>query len=114
MRENMHAKPAARVGVVAAGVIGSLAAVVGPAVAAPAQPYGTVITPAGVSIREYPSTDSSVTGGLGNRAQVGLRCKVRAQNIDGNTVWYQLRNSRDWVTARYVDNTGFVPYCKDV
>ncbi|THA23832.1 SH3 domain-containing protein [Streptomyces sp. RKND-216] len=114
MKIGTRIKPAARAGVVAAAVIGSLAATVAPAGAAPARPYGTVVTPAGLSIREYPSTDSSVTGGLGYRAQVGLRCKVRAQNIDGNTLWYQLRSSGDWVTARYVDNTGFVPYCKDV
>lgn len=109
-----HLKPAAHAGVVAAAVLGSLAVAAGPAAAKPAQPYGTVITPAGLNIREYPSTDSSVVGGLGHRAQVGLRCKVRAQYINGNTIWYQLRNREDWVTARYVDNTGYVPYCKNV
>ncbi|WP_328321335.1 SH3 domain-containing protein [Streptomyces sp. NBC_00388] len=88
--------------------------------AAPAQadpprtPYGTVTSPTGLIQRQYPSTDSSVRGSLRYREQVGLRCKVRAQNIDGNTIWYLLRDSNTWISARYVDNHGYVNYCKDV
>ncbi|MET8677934.1 SH3 domain-containing protein [Streptomyces sp. NPDC004647] len=82
--------------------------------AVPALPYGTVVPPDGVNERQYPSTDSSVVGFLRYRTQVGLKCKVRAQNIDGNTVWYLLRDRPAWVSARYVDNTGVVKYCKDV
>lgn len=85
-----------------------------PAQAAPARPYGTVVSPTGVNERQYPSTDSSVRGTLPFRAQVGLKCKVRAQNIAGNDIWYLLRDRPVWVTARYVDNTGAVPFCKDV
>ncbi|MEU6082533.1 SH3 domain-containing protein [Streptomyces sp. NPDC047108] len=81
---------------------------------APARPYGTVITPSGVNERQYPSTDSSVRGFLKYRSQVGLKCKVRAQNINGNQIWYLLRDRPNWVSAKYVDNTGFVKYCKDV
>ncbi|MFG2191968.1 SH3 domain-containing protein [Streptomyces sp. NPDC048639] len=80
----------------------------------PARPYGTVITPSGVNERQYPSTDSSVRGFLKYRSQVGLKCKVRAQNINGNQIWYLLRDRPNWVSAKYVDNTGFVKYCKDV
>ena len=85
-----------------------------PAQAAPARPFGTVVSPSGVNLRQYPSTDSSVRGTLPFRAQVGLKCKVRAQNIEGNTIWYLLRDRPVWVTARFVDNTGFVPFCIDV
>ncbi|WP_406135141.1 SH3 domain-containing protein [Streptomyces sp. NBC_01089] len=85
-----------------------------PAQAAPPRPYGTVTSPTGLIQRMYPSTDSSVRGSLPNHKQVGLRCKVRAQNIDGNTIWYLLRDSNTWISARYVDNTGYVNYCKDV
>lgn len=84
--------------------------------AQPAQPYGTVVTTSGVNVRQFPSTDSSVVGFLGYQQQVGLTCKVRAQDIDGNTLWYLMRGSSHerWITARYVDNTGFVPYCVNV
>jgi hypothetical protein len=44
--------------------------------------------------------------------QIGLRCKVHAQSIDGNSVWYQLRDRPTWVTARYVDSIGIVRLCK--
>lgn len=82
--------------------------------ATPARPYGTVVAGDGVIQRQYPSTDSSVKGSLAYRQQVGLRCKVRAQNIAGNDIWYLLRDNSNWVSAKYVDNTGVVSYCKDV
>ena len=87
-----------------------------PAQAAPALPYGTVTTPAGLNVRQFPSTDSSVVSFLAYNAQVGLTCKVRAQNIDGNTIWYLMRGSSHerWISARYVANTGTVPYCNTV
>ncbi|HEX5567261.1 MAG TPA: SH3 domain-containing protein [Streptomyces sp.] len=85
-----------------------------PAQAQPAQPYGTVIPSQGVNERQFPSTDSSVRGSLPQGAQTGLRCKVRAQDVDGNTLWYLLRTRSTWVSARHVANTGYVPYCKDV
>ncbi|MGP4000128.1 SH3 domain-containing protein [Streptomyces sp. 8N706] len=87
---------------------------VSPAEAAPARPYGTVVAQTGVNERQYPSTDSSVLGFLKYGSQVGLKCKVRAQNIGGNEIWYLLRDRATWVSAKYVDNTGFVKYCKDV
>jgi hypothetical protein len=93
------------------------AAVPAQAVAAtPALPYGTVTSPAGLNIRQFPSTDSSVVGFLAYHAQVGLTCKVRAQNIDGNTIWYLMRGTSHerWISARYVANTGTVPYCGNV
>ncbi|MFD7919257.1 SH3 domain-containing protein [Streptomyces sp. NPDC059740] len=87
----------------------------GPAqAAAPHQPYGTVTARTGVNERMYPSTDSSVRGTLPYQATVGLRCKVRAQNINGNTVWYLLRDRNTWVSAAYVANHGQVPYCNQV
>ncbi|TXS52681.1 SH3 domain-containing protein [Streptomyces sp. t39] len=104
-------------GVLAVGVALTVAAPAGAAAQAapPAKPYGTVAAQSGLNLRAYPSTDSSVKGTLANRAQVGLVCKVRAQNIAGNDVWYLVRDSRKvWVPARYVVATGAVKYCKDV
>ncbi|GGU42647.1 SH3 domain-containing protein [Streptomyces violascens] len=80
---------------------------------APREPYGTVVSTNGVSVRKYPSTDSSVIGTLSAGVQVGLRCKVRAQDINGNDIWYLLSDREGWVAARYVDNTGPVKFCKD-
>jgi uncharacterized protein YraI len=87
-----------------------------PAQAAPALPYGTVTSPVGLNVRQFPSTDSSVVGFLANNTQVGLTCKVRAQNIDGNTIWYLMRGTSHerWISARYVANTGTVSYCNTV
>ncbi|MER5852168.1 SH3 domain-containing protein [Streptomyces sp. NPDC002012] len=80
----------------------------------PVEPYATVISQNGVNERQYPSTDSSVVGILQYADQVGLRCKVRAQNIADNNVWYLLLDEQTWISARYVVQTGTVPYCKDL
>ena len=81
----------------------------------PTKPFGVVTAKTGLSQRQYPSTDSSVRGYLHHRAQVGLVCKVRTQSVGGNTVWYLTRQERaSWVSAKYVTNSGYVKYCKDV
>ncbi|MCX4807770.1 SH3 domain-containing protein [Streptomyces sp. NPDC058682] len=79
----------------------------------PAQPFGTVVSSSGVNLRKYPSTDSSLVGNLSHGAVVGLHSKVNAQIIDGNGIWYLLRDQAVWVAARHVDNTGDVPLSKD-
>jgi hypothetical protein len=97
-----------------AAALGATLLAAAPAQAVPAKPYGTV-TVNSLNERQYPSTDSSVKGILHYRAQVGLVCKVRAQNIAGNDVWYLVRGPRaTWIAAKYVTNTGYVKYCKDV
>ena len=78
----------------------------------PTLPYGRVVTREGVAEHQYPSTDSAVLSRLAYGVQIGLRCKVHAQSIDGNSVWYQLRDRPTWVTARYVDSIGIVRLCK--
>ena len=110
----------------AAAMVGGSLLTAGPAQAAvapqaptvakpsPAWPYGTVTSHSGVNKRQYPSTDSSSRGMLPHRSKVGLKCKVRAQNIGGNEIWYLLRDRPVWVAAKYVHNTGYVKWCKDV
>ncbi|MFI2186755.1 SH3 domain-containing protein [Streptomyces sioyaensis] len=108
---------AAGAGALAAAVAVGATLFAAPAQAAPGplKPYGVVTAKAGLSQRQYPSTDSSVRGYLRHRAQVGLVCKVRTQNVRGNSVWYLTRSERPaWVSAKYVTNSGFVKYCKDV
>ncbi|MFF9013888.1 SH3 domain-containing protein [Streptomyces sp. NPDC014870] len=80
----------------------------------PPQPFGTVVSTIGVNLRKFPSTDSAVVGNLSHGTEIGLHSKVNAQNIDGNTIWYLLRDKAVWVAARHVDNTGHVPLSKDV
>ncbi|MFG2830482.1 SH3 domain-containing protein [Streptomyces sp. NPDC048434] len=101
----------------AAVALGATLLSAAPAQAAPApnKPFGVVTAKAGLSQRQYPSTDSSVRGYLRHRSQVGLVCKVRTQSVRGNSVWYLTRNERPaWVSAKYVTNSGYVKYCKDV
>ncbi len=115
-RRGLKRTAGALVGAVAMGGILLAAAPAQALPAQPALPYGTVTTTAGLNIRQFPSTDSSVVGFLAYHAQVGLTCKVRAQNIDGNTIWYLMRGSSHerWLSARYVANTGTVSYCDSV
>ncbi|MFJ6753098.1 MULTISPECIES: SH3 domain-containing protein [unclassified Streptomyces] len=98
-----------------AAVLGATLLAATPAqAAAPAKPYGTVTVTA-LNERQYPSTDSAVKGTLRYHEQIGLVCKVHAQNIAGNSIWYLVRDrSATWVSAKYVANTGYVKYCKDV
>lgn len=92
---------------VGASVLGATAAQ-----AAPPKPYGKVVASA-LNVRQYPSTDSSVLSVVYKGELLPLDCKVRAQYINGNTIWYKIRYNEEWVSARYVDNYGSVPLCKD-
>lgn len=77
----------------------------------PPIPYGTVIAHTGVNTHTQPTSNSAITGTLRDEERVALDCKVRGQNVDGNDIWYRLRFRTGWVTARYVVNTGTVPFC---
>ncbi|WP_249375032.1 SH3 domain-containing protein [Streptomyces sp. I05A-00742] len=115
----MSRRLATRAGRLAVGVLAAAAAgfslLTAPAQAAPdaaVRPYGTVSARTGVNERTQPSTDATVRGILRHRIQIGLRCKVRAQDIAGNNVWYMLRDRQTWVAAKYIENAGDIPYCR--
>ncbi|WP_206320720.1 hypothetical protein [Streptomyces zingiberis] len=79
---------------------------------APAQPYGTVVA-SQLNVRSGPGTTYSILPpALAYGQQVGLICKVVGQNVDGNNLWYLLRDRPGYAAARYVQNTGTVPYCQ--
>lgn len=101
-------------GVIAAAALGGSLLAVPAQAAPPVRPYGTVVAASGIVERTYPSTDSSVRGILKYHGQAALRCKVRAQDVGGNPVWYLLRDRATWVAAKYIENTGEVPVCKAV
>ncbi|WP_016909422.1 hypothetical protein [Streptomyces xiaopingdaonensis] len=81
--------------------------------AAPGKPYVTV-TASRLYRRMYPSTDSTRKGGYNRGAKVGVDCKVNAQNVQGNTIWYKIRGEERWLSARWAKNTGSVRLCKQV
>ncbi|MEU6084380.1 SH3 domain-containing protein [Streptomyces sp. NPDC047108] len=77
----------------------------------PARPYGRVLVDS-LFMRALPTTNSPALGTLKLGDEVGLACKVHGQPIDGNDLWYRLRADQvRWVSARYVQNYGDVPFC---
>ncbi|MEU4212342.1 SH3 domain-containing protein [Streptomyces sp. NPDC026206] len=102
-------------GVIAAAALGGSLFAAAPVQAAPpTRPYGTVVATTGIVERAFPTTDSSVRGILKHHGQAALRCKVRAQDVGGNPIWYMLRDRATWVSAKYIESTGDVPVCKAV
>ncbi|MCC3650019.1 MULTISPECIES: SH3 domain-containing protein [Streptomyces] len=79
----------------------------------PHKPYG-VVKAGTLNERQYPSTDSSVVGQLHRHDRIGIKCKVRAQLIHGDPIWYHLRHKEAWVSGKYVHVHGYVKWCKDV
>ncbi|MFJ9416514.1 MULTISPECIES: SH3 domain-containing protein [unclassified Streptomyces] len=82
---------------------------------AAAKPYGTITASHGLTLRQDPSTDALVRGYIRHQVRIGLQCKVRAQSIEGNNIWYLVRDTRDsWISAKHVNNSGAVKFCKDM
>ncbi|MBW1602214.1 SH3 domain-containing protein [Streptomyces sp. JJ66] len=73
--------------------------------------YGRVVARTAVNIRSKPTTHSKVLGSYRHGAKIALDCKVRGQNVNGNNIWYKLYDRHAWVTARYVKNLDYVPWC---
>ncbi|HEY9291838.1 MAG TPA: hypothetical protein VIP98_11210 [Microlunatus sp.] len=66
---------------------------------------------AAVSVRKGPNTADTRVRTLAKGAGVDLVCKLQAQKVDGNGLWYWTKD-HNWVSARYVDNVGRAPnYC---
>ncbi|GAA4664635.1 hypothetical protein GCM10023347_15810 [Streptomyces chumphonensis] len=74
--------------------------------------WGKVVTWRGVNIRSKPTTHSKVLGAYPYHAKIKIACKVKGQNIDGNNRWYKLYDRKGWVTARYVKNLDYIPWCR--
>ncbi|MFD9633460.1 SH3 domain-containing protein [Streptomyces violascens] len=85
----------------------------GPAAAPAAQPMSKVVANGGVWIRQEASTNSKRIGLLPKGMAAAPECKKIGQSVDGNRLWYKLgAGKQGWVSARYVQNLGRVPYCK--
>ncbi|MCZ7413485.1 MULTISPECIES: SH3 domain-containing protein [unclassified Streptomyces] len=74
--------------------------------------WGKVIARTGLNIRKKPTTHSKIVGGLPYGAKVKIICKVNGQTIKGNPRWYKLAHHKGWVTARYVKNLNYIPWCR--
>ncbi|MFJ5110395.1 hypothetical protein ACIQAD_06995 [Streptomyces sp. NPDC088551] len=77
------------------------------------EPRGKVVSRITLSIREEPASRSGYLGGLRPGTVIPLFCKVRGENVDGNSLWYLLGDARPgYVAARYVENQSPVPFCR--
>ncbi|PWI43640.1 hypothetical protein [Streptomyces sp. ICBB 8177] len=86
-----------------------------PALAAPPQPYGTVVAEHGTYAYAHTLVGSQRLAFLHYGAEVGLHCEVVGETVDGNRIWYELRDRIGgrlaWTPARWMRNTGRVPAC---
>ncbi|MFC7219170.1 SH3 domain-containing protein [Streptomyces polyrhachis] len=74
-------------------------------------PRGVVVAKGGVNIRSAPShVGSTWRGNVGRSEVIDLVCKVCGTDVLGNGIWFKLRDG-DYVTARYVKNVDYVPWC---
>ncbi|MEV6106749.1 SH3 domain-containing protein [Streptomyces sp. NPDC051940] len=74
-------------------------------------PRGVVIAQGGVNIRSAPShVNGAWRGNIGRGTIIDLVCKKCGDDVMGNGIWYKLRDG-DYVTARYVKNVDWVPWC---
>lgn len=70
-------------------------------------------TTTSVTRRVGPNTADARGGSYASGAGVDIICKVSAQSIAGNKIWYWTTGHR-WVSARYIANVGRAPnWCVD-
>jgi hypothetical protein len=64
-----------------------------------------------VSERIGPNTADQRVGTLAKGRTVDVLCKLPAQSVKGNKMWYWTKDHK-WVSARYISNVGKAPgYC---
>jgi hypothetical protein len=72
---------------------------------------GKVTARHGQFVREHATSSSRKLGSYRDGAIVRIACKVRGQNIHGNNIWYKLWDRSGWLSAKYVQNFGYVNWC---
>lgn len=97
---------------------------------------GKVVSHGPLTVRSRPTTHSHKVGKLYPHEKVVIKCKTRGERVDGNNIWYLLKERDEknglnedpmagpvnqkaskygddnWVAARYVKNFGKVEYCR--
>ncbi|WP_406007835.1 SH3 domain-containing protein [Streptomyces sp. NBC_00637] len=75
---------------------------------------GTVVSRSELSVRQEPTTRSSVVATLAPGSHDRVQCVVKGQSVDGNPDWYWLFGAQGWASAAFVDTGGVrVPDCAD-
>lgn len=99
-----------------AAVLATLGAglIAGPAVADTGY-VGRVEAHGGLVAHYVPSSRAPRYGSYADGTRLNLTCKVHADAVRGNDLWYLVGGSKThWVSARYVANVGTAPrYCGD-
>ncbi|WP_255922655.1 SH3 domain-containing protein [Streptomyces humicola] len=72
---------------------------------------GRVVSPQPLNVRYGPGTGHWITGTVNNGMHVWITCKTEGTNVGGNDRWYQLADDQGWVSAYYVNNYDYVPWC---
>ncbi|MFI0980002.1 hypothetical protein ACH4SP_23730 [Streptomyces sp. NPDC021093] len=72
---------------------------------------GRVTSRTGQIVRSHPTTHSANIGSYRAHAIVRIACKVRGQNVGGNSIWFKLWDRSGWMSAKYVDNFSYVGWC---
>lgn len=75
-----------------------------------ADPYAEVIARSHLYIRAEATMASKVLGSYEKGARVNVSCKVKNQNVRGNSIWY--KEPTGWISARYARNLSPVPLCE--
>lgn len=77
----------------------------------PSSVAGQVVAPVVLNIRSGPGTSYPVVGQLGNSNVISISCKTDGSDVYGNYRWFRLADGSGWVSAHYVNNFGYVPWC---
>jgi hypothetical protein len=71
---------------------------------------GRVIAVGGLYLRKAPNRGAPIVSTVPYGTVVHIYCKVTAENIDGNNIWYVLTDGTwAWGSARYIENIDAPP-----
>ncbi|MFE5873061.1 hypothetical protein ACFQ6V_31025 [Streptomyces roseifaciens] len=104
-------------GVVALGVLFTFCAAAGAGVSdgngdARGGVPGEVISRVGQKVRKSPALSAPVVGSYGPGAHVLIACQAAGGRVEGDSLWYRLADGQGWLSAHYVQVSGFVPLCR--
>jgi pimeloyl-ACP methyl ester carboxylesterase len=70
---------------------------------------GFVNSGVGLNLRQAPTANSNSNGLVGYNQRLQFDGMTAGQNINGNTTWYHIQGTNDWVSAAYISDTQLVP-----
>jgi Protein of unknown function (DUF1402) len=66
---------------------------------------GFVNSGLGLKLRQAPTANSNSNGLVGYNQRLQFDGMTAGQNINGNTTWYHIQGTNDWVSAAYISDT---------